>query len=275
MPWPDENLCVRGVDWSWFQNDGSDLHRPFDVDAFCIAHPDIELAIIRAVWPNGVTDPHYVHYFDGFTRNGKRVAAYLWPNPQKTIPAMFADWKRALGDRVPKLLAYDYEEATTFIGKTSSQLTVLMRSVWEAAPQNFPSQVHMNYSRGSWLNARIIQGTWINDMRWWLAHYIYPKPDVALQAKSFAEIDALLPIGNSFTPYRGNMILQEQVIGWQISSKGQIVPNGTSDMDYLLKSFVASVYGVEVPPPSPSLTLEQRVDILDREAALRGWNLAP
>ena len=277
MPWPILTLSGKAVDWSWYQNDGIDpYYRPFDVDAFCSAHPYIEFAIIRAVWPNGTTDQHYAHYYDGFYKNGVRVAAYLWPNPQKTIPAMIADWKRALGDRIPKLLVYDYEEATTFIGKTASQLTSLMTSVWGAVPLAFPDQVHINYSRGSWLNARIIQGSWINEIRWWLAHYIYPKPDVALQAKSFAELDALLPIGNNFTPYRGTLITEANVIGWQFSSKGALVPRGSSDMDYFLRSFLDPIYqDAPPPPPPPPQTLEQRVGVLEREAISRGWNLAP
>jgi len=253
MPWPDESVCERWVDWSWYQNDATLLHRPFDVDAFCAAHPDVQGAIIRAIWPDGTPDKHYAHYYDGFERNGKKVMAYLWPNPQKAVPLMVADWKRALADRIPKAIGYDYEEASTFAPATNGQLTSVMRASWEAAHLAFPGVVHLNYSRGSWLDARIIAGEWIHDMLWWLAHYIWPVPDVQQTATSFEQMDALLPIGNDFTPSRGKLVKLkvERVVAWQFTSRLMIVPKGTSDGDYLLRSFVGQVFGGAPPPPPP------------------------
>ena len=260
MPWPDETLCERWVDWSYYQNDGSLLHRPFDVDAFCAAHPDIQGAIIRAVWPEGTTDQHYAHYYDGFTRNGLKVAAYLWPNPQKLVPQVVEDWRRGLGDRVPKLIGYDYEEASTFVGASNSLVTSTLRASWEAGQAVFPGAVHINYSRGSWLDARVTGGDWLNTMRWWLAHYVYPVPDLAQTATSFEQIDARLPIDNGFTPSRGKYIRVENVVMWQFTSRLTIVPKGTSDGDYMLTSFSREVFGgAPPPPPEPKLPIEIRV----------------
>jgi hypothetical protein len=275
MTWPLADQSERWVDWSWYQNDGTLFHRPFDVDAFCAAHPYVEGAVIRAVWPDGTPDKHYPHYYDGFERNGKKLAAYLWPNPRKTIATMVDDWKRGLGDRVPKLLGYDYEEASTFVGKTNQELTSLMRASWEAAHQHFPAQSHVNYSRGSWLVSRIVAGDWIHVMKWWMAHYIYPDQVLPLLAAHWSEVDAMLPISNTFTPGRGPVRV-ENVVAWQFSSGGKIVPNGTSDMDYFLKTYVALVYGQPMPPPPPPpasdlpLFLRQRAGQLDGVAtALR------
>ena len=262
MPWPDESLCERWIDWSWYQNHGGLTNRPFDVDAFCAAHPDIQGIIIRACWPDGRVDQHYAHYYDGFARNGLKVAAYLWPNPQQTIATVTSNWRRAIGDRVPRLIGYDYEEAYTFVGAPNSLVTSCLRASWEAAQLTFPGSVPLNYSRGSWLDARITGGTWMNDMRWWLAHYIYPRPDVAQTATSFEEIDARLPIDNGFTPARGRIITVDRVVAWQFTSRLMIVPNGTSDGHYLLKSSVREVYSVSpAPPPPEKIPVELRVPI--------------
>ena len=252
MPWLAVSFSERWVDWSYWQNDGSLLHRPFDVDAFCQAHPYVEGAILRAVWPNGNTDQHYAHYFDGFTQAGKKVAAYVWPNPQKSVPAQVDDWKRGLGDRVPKLIGQDYEDAATFVGATPTQLTSLMRACWEAAHAHFPQSAHINYSRGSWLSAKIIAGEWIHAIKWWMAHYISTHETQYIAAKHWTEIDVKLPISNNFTPGRGPVRV-ENVIGWQFSSSGQIVPKGTSDMDYMLRDFIGAIYGGIGPPPPPAI----------------------
>lgn len=257
MPWPELQECERWVDWSWYQNHGLlalPPRKPFDVDAFLDAHPYIEGAIIRAVWPNGSPDQHYAHYHDGFLRNGRRVAAYLWPNPRKSVAGQVEDWKRALGDRVPKLIGFDYEESSTFQGISNQQLTTLMRTIADGFDGWFPDQQTMQkYSRGSWLDERIIPGPWMGELFWWFAHWIFPQPDVRRQARSFAEIDSLLPIDNGFTPFRGRTtgIPPEMVVAWQFSSRLEIVPNGTSDGDYLLKSFTRQVYDGPAPPPDP------------------------
>jgi hypothetical protein len=66
-------------------------------------------------------------------------------------------------------------------------------------------------------------------------------------------MDALLPIGNDFTPSRGKIVKLkvERVVAWQFTSRLMIVPNGTSDGDYLLRSFVQQVFGGSPPPPPP------------------------
>src|SRR3989304_6283702 len=156
MPWPSLDQNERWVDWSWYQKEVSE--QPFDVDVFCRNHPEVEGAIVRAVWPDGSVDQKFAHYYDGFQRNGKKVAAYLWPNPQKTIANMVKDWNTALSGRLPKLLAYDWEEASTFLGKSNAQLTSLMQSLWAALPGFYGEQTHIFYSRGSWLDFRITAG---------------------------------------------------------------------------------------------------------------------
>jgi len=92
MAWPELSKTIKAVDISWYQHDGTDQRRPFDVDLFCEKHPDVELALIRACWPSGKPDAHYPHYFDGFQRNGVKVAAYLWPNPIRPISQVTDNW---------------------------------------------------------------------------------------------------------------------------------------------------------------------------------------
>jgi len=258
MPWPMLIKCEKGTDWSYWQNDATLLHRPFDVDEFCDNHPSVRMAVVRAVDSKCAPDRHFGHYYDGFLRRGLDVAAYVWPNPTKAIAWVMEQWKRGLGDRVPKLLAQDHEETETFAGKTKAQRTDCLEETWEAAHVSFPDTTHIGYSRGNWLKDWIIVADWFHKIKWWIAHYIYPEPGVAKQASSFAVVDAMLPISNNFTPARGP-ILVENVIGWQFSDKGLLVPRGTLDMDYFLKSFVGPIYGEPVPVPSPKVPITIQV----------------
>lgn len=266
MPWPAANLSERWVDWSWYNNRGRwtlPPYKPFDVDAFCAAHPEVHGAVIRAVWPNGSKDKHYDYYFDGFTRNDKRVAAYCWPNPQKAVYLVMEDWKRALGERMPKIIGQDYEEASTFVGKSKAQITTTMQQTVAAARIEFTQSETLVYARGSWLDQWIMPGDWLYDISFWLAHWIYPPPDYRDAAAHWSEVETVLPISNNFTPSRGRIVKipVENVKGWQFSSSGEIVPRGRSDMDFFLKSYIEPIYdGAEPPePPAEKLAIELRV----------------
>jgi hypothetical protein len=257
MAWPELSRCERFVDWSWFQNKGWPLHQPFDVDAFCRDHPEVDGAVLRFCWPSGAKDEHYDHYFDGFQRNGKKVLGYGWPNPTKSVTSVMNDWMRALGSRIPPALFSDWEETGTFNGKTKAQITEHLRVMHLEARQAFPDQAHGMYSRAAWLDAHIIVADWFHEIRWWLAHWPFPPPDFNDQASTFAELDAMLPIDNGFTPFRGSAvkIRQENVVGWQASSRLAIVPNGRSDGGYFLKSYLLPLFQdddddtIPLPPP--------------------------
>lgn len=262
MPWPTLNECERWVDWSWYQKDL--LNRPFDVDSFLELHSEVEGAFIRAIWPGGAKDSKYGHYYDGFKKNGRKVAAYLWANPNKSFSRVMDDWEAALGDRVPPLLGRDWEEQSGYSGKSDQFVTDNMKGTIEAAEMRFPNAVWIDYSRAGWLDSRIIHGSWMDKLIYWMAHWLYPPPGFNRQAEAFSEVDALLPISNNFTPWRGRNhgITIAQVKGWQISSRGKIVPRSTSDMDYFLKSFLDPIYGDGngQPPTQPDpIPVEVRV----------------
>jgi hypothetical protein len=202
-------------------------------------------------------DKHYAHYYDGFTRNGKKVMGYGWGNGQKSVAAVMEDWKRALGERIPVVIFKDWEEASVFQGLTPSRMTDLIRATEDAAMLNFDVG-HGNYSRANWLDNRVVAGDWIHELLWWLAHWIYP-PSLGRQARAFVELDLCLPIDNSFTPYRGSIVKlkESKVGGWQASSRLQIVPRGTSDGGYFLKTFLDKYFGGG-PPPGPGPEEELR-----------------
>lgn len=260
MPWPTIAESIKAIDISYYQNNGGLTRQPFDVDAFVAANPDVGLVIIRALWPGGSPDPHYPHYFDGFTRNGVRVAAYLWPaDPSK--------WLAALGDRVPKLIGSDHEDWSGNSDMTPAQLTAELHRTQDNLRLSFPAATVLAktpYSRGSWLDANIQPSTRVNEYDWWLAHYPYP-PYLGgtRQATSFAELDSMLPIDNGFTPYRGRVhnITPDKVKGWQASSRGQLPGiKGAVDLGYWLRSFVAGVYD-EPEQPTPPPTDRPKVEV--------------
>jgi hypothetical protein len=189
MPWPAADQNEQWVDWSWFNNHGWRAlppYKPFDVDKFCALHPECEGAVLRFVWPSGKPDQHYAHYYDGFTRNGKKVAGYGWAHPFKPVADVMESWKVALGERVPKLIGTDYEDVTDW-NPTKAQWTSTLQSTWEAQQLTFPNAAHMSYSRASWLDLHIIPGDWFHDILWWLAHWIFP-PSLNRQARHWNEI---------------------------------------------------------------------------------------
>ena len=254
MSWPKESDSYKFVDWSYFQNLGWPLHKPFDVAKFCELHPEVDGAVIRFVWPSGKKDQHYEHYFDGFTEAGKMVAGYGWTDPGKSPAQNMDSWHSALGSsRVPALIGCDYEGVTGW-NYSKAQWSTAMRNTWDAQRSEFNESGHISYARGGWLDQFIEAGDWFDEIDWWLAHWIYPPPGFNRQASHWSEIDPLLPIGNNFTPYRGRVvqIQEERVKGWQISSRGDIVPRGFSDMDYFLKSFIDPIFEQPDPPgPGP------------------------
>lgn len=251
MSWPKLSDCIRYVDLSYFQNQGWPLHKPFDVDVFCAENPEVELAIVRFIWPGGAPDRHYAHYHDGFQRNGVWTAGYGWGNPTKTVTAVMEDWRAALGDRVPPLVARDWEEASTFTGVSDRAVTDHMKAMVQACPVAFPSvEAWLDYSRGRWIDDRVLAGPWFQDLDWWLAHWIYP-PNLGRQAYGFAETDPLLPVGNDFTPYRGQHVAQKAVKAWQISSWGKLNPFPRIDFGYALRSYVEPVFTGQAPEPDP------------------------
>jgi len=245
MAWPELSKTIKAVDVSWYQHDGTDQRRPFDVDLFCEKHPDVELALIRACWPSGKPDAHYPHYFDGFMRNDVKVAAYLWPNPIRPISEVADNWKRALGDRVPDLLELDLEltfyQSDTIITANAKESIERLRILW-------PDPAVIPYTRATWWDQHITDPDWFRDMRFHLAHYPYITYDQRAGkwrvAYSFGEVTSKLPIDNGFTPFRGAAIRQEQVVAWQFTDKGRLAPvRGAIDLDFYSRPWVESVYG--------------------------------
>lgn len=255
MSWPTLEESVRTVDISWWQNSGWPLRNPFDVDQFCELNPDVELAILRLNWPGGPKDSHYDHYYEGFVRNGRKVAAYVWPD---TIER----WKLWFGDRVPKMICSDHETHSGNQGQTRDFYTSELHRTQENLRLAFPSATVLArspYSRGNWLDEHILPSERVNNYRWWLAHYPYP-PHLGgnRQVRSFAELDPILPIDNDFTPYRGrnHNIPPENVVGWQASDRAELPgTHGRIDIGYWRRAHIAVIYDEELddPPTEPEL----------------------
>jgi hypothetical protein len=262
MSWPKE--CKRFVDWSFFQSKNY-LGQAIDVDQFCKDHPEVDGAVLRFVWPSGYKDQKYDHYYDGFTNNGKMVMGYGWPNPKKSVANVIDDWEAALGKRVPKAMFGDWEEVSTFDGKSPAQLTDHMRALHVEKSSRFPTVIHGEYSRAAWLDKHIIGNAFTRALNWWLAHWIYPPPDFRDEASSFSELDALLPIDNNFTPWRGKVILipVESVVGWQASHVLDILPRGKSDGGYFTNAFLDLVFngGTTEPEPEPEPTEKAEIEV--------------
>ncbi len=272
MPWPTLEESYRITDWSYFQMTNSITRRPYDIDKFCEENPHVDGAVVRFCWPSGVKDPKYDHYYDGFTRNGKIVMGYGWPNVYHSVARVLDDWERAMGDRVPKVIFGDWEEASSITGATPARITNHLKALNDGKHQRFPSVVHGEYGRGGWLDNNMIWDDSMRQLNWWIAHWIWGAPDFNRQAHSFAEMDAWLPIGNSFTPNRGRVarILVESVKGWQATSRLKYLSRGNLDGGYFTREFIDPIYngGTEPQPPTKKAIVEVTAEVVQGEAEI-------
>jgi hypothetical protein len=252
MPFPGTSELVRALDISWYQGVAGLLRRPIDMTEFCRLNPDIDLFVIHANWNNGNPDGYFDDYYDALTDLGKRVGAYVWPNVTKSVSATVNDWKRALGDRQPRLLGLDLERTKENSGATPKQINANFAACLEALNTWWPESERLPYSRGNLIDAWLDGGDWMHEVKWWLAHYISP-PHLGRKAVSFEEIEGILPIDNNFTPYRSRLLGVEEVAGWQFSDTVKLPGyKGSLDADLFLADFVHSVYDDEDPPAPPA-----------------------
>ncbi len=257
MTWPSRDQVVDGTDWSWYQQNAGGT--PIDVSAFCAQNPNVELFILRAVWPSGVADPLYSVYYDMLIDEGKDVAAYLWPNPIRTMDEMRGNWWTALGSgaRVPKVIMGDFE--LTFF-QSDEILTDNAEESFEAWEEDYPESEVIGYTRGNWWETHI-KRTIERGRNFIVAHY----PKFLLDGewrfcRTHADLDRFLPIGNSFTPYIGRMEL-DQVIGFQFSAKGRLDPYlKDMDLDSINKVWKDGVYDSGADPdPDPDPDIPEAI----------------
>lgn len=262
MAWPRLDKSRRTIDWSWFNAKGWLIRKPLDVEEYLARHA-VEVAVLRFCWPSGAPDPYYPIYFDAFQAAGIPVMGYGWPNGKVSLLQTMENWKRALGDRVPEVLWSDWEEADVLDHLNQAALGDWIYRHNEQVDLTF-SSIHGNYSRAYWLDEQVgRKSAWLDALLWWLAHWIWP-PYLGRQAQSFVELDALLPIDNNFTPFRGNIVKlpEARVVGWQATSK----LDGHGDGGYFKRSFIDPIFNGEEPPPPPvpiSVDLSYPVGALD------------
>jgi hypothetical protein len=270
MSWPSLSESCRAVDWSIFNWEYRPwpIKKPKDVQKFLADHPKIEVAILRFGWPDGSPDPYYPTYFDEFTDAGVKVMSYGWPNKHKSPSAVMEDWKRALGDRVPRVLWSDWEDAYVLSELSQFQMQDLMRKHYLSVANHFPDQAQGFYGRGGWLDEHVgSPPEWFYEIDWWVAHWPFPPPDFKNQATSFAELDAMLPIDNNFTPYRGKVVKipVNKVKGWQATSD----LDGHGDAGYFLRSYIDQKFDGAEPEPAPIEKPEIEVRVVKGEATIK------
>ena len=265
MAWPEPRKLVKAIDISWYQNKGPDYdYAPFPLEDMLDAHQEIELVVVRANWPRGGADAYFTRYYDIAEQKGRKVAAYLWPNPFKTQAQTEEDWKTALDGREPKLLALDFE----MWKDTKDALTRMARRSLDSLTSKFDFATPLSYTGAWWWDANLYHG-WEHEYKWWIAFYPVPN-HLKRQLQTFAEFDAMLPIHNEFTPYVGKYIPAENVVAWQFSAKGQFLHATTDiDMDSFKKEFIDQVYGQENSDDLAAILFAGLNQIIDIASALK------
>jgi GH25 family lysozyme M1 (1,4-beta-N-acetylmuramidase) len=259
VSWPDRDFLVRGVDWSWYQQNSNGSY--IDVGQFVAQNPAVEVFILRACWPNGVQDAAYPYYYDELTARGKKVAAYLWPNP--TRPEQPASWQFAIGDRVPKLIMLDFE--LTYY-QTDAVLTANAEESFAHASALFDTHV-IGYTASYWWETHI-KTDLEKSHQFILAHYPYfLQGGVWKEMENFEVLEKQLPIDNNFTPRMGARFTHDNVIGWQFSSKGRLPSyNNNMDLDSLKRAWVSLVFEDIPVPPTPLPPATETITILKSTA---------
>lgn len=248
MTWKAEDN-VRGWDL-WKGNDPS-ATTALDLQAALAQNPLLEYVITRFAGGSSGADLSGPRNYDAILAAQRHPAPYLVINPVKPMDAMFELWKTVIGARRPKVFWWDCELDG---GLSAPKITTYTREVLRLAQIEWSFAIHGIYTGGWWWNDHIVHG-WEHVFPLWAGQYPWEKMLTATtgeQYHAFAPLEAKLPIGNSFTPAppKGWKEAGVQPVVWQFSEEGRQpgVP-GRVDLNFVDRSWFASVYGEEPPIP--------------------------
>lgn len=208
------------------------------------------------------TDPNFAEFWDQAGAMGFKRTGYLVTAPKDSSQTRFISasahldlFYKAIGDRVPDMPWVVDAELTR--GATKAYITdlhYLIISNLYAEKERYP----IVYSRQTWWDYNVNANSLWAKCPLWAARYT----------------DA--PLTSPWSD--GNYIFRDwnEWAIWQYSSHGDGPKHGTTSLNVDLDHFngdeaaLAAFCGT-----APPLTDKQKLDILWREAALRGWNLTP
>lgn len=227
--------------------------------------PKVVFAGIRATISWGYQDKWLPHNWHEAKRHGILRTAYHVVYPAETALAQMDNLFRALGSDLGDLpitldLELDHGQSRRVITTTVLRCAkiILERS----------GRLPILYSRAQWVNDHL----YVQDLQgyeWWLAQYLAPPQHER--------------------EHPGPPALPRGVSTWLIHQTGDRLPafgvSGSKSLDYdrwngseeeviaFAKSQVGAQSNCAPTIPSPSLSIEQRLDRLEREAQRHGWHL--
>lgn len=263
MSWPALEFNVKGIDASIYQNLLRNTSEPeagrIDWYELATQNPEIKVGIVRATGSSSGIDPDFQYNFDEGSEAGFDMGVYLNMSPTRSIDWLMKNWwKPAIGDRNPKLIVFDTESRH---GKSKAVCTTHIQDGLGALTTEWPEAEIWDYTGAWWWNPNVEHG-WEANVRFWLGHYphfVQESDGSWRQAYHFSEVDGILPIHNNFTPRLPFGVGIHQVMAFQFSEKGILVPITQApkltprvDLNYILLTAYNRIWGDgEGPVPEP------------------------
>lgn len=275
-----ENPMVMGIDVSRWQQ---------KVDWQLLKSKGVEFAIIKATQGDYLTDPMLKNHFKNARDAGMLVGAYHWCDPMSKDDLQAKYFLQAIKDLDLCFIVADVEQHWTDWSEwrnkkitkiiPSQRVSDNAKKVLEYWSGKVKAQIIV-YTRATFIDYYAAQASaWLPKYPLWLAHYTHTiKKDSSKAAYTWEKFSLEVPRGGDPKLPRNC----SKWVFWQFTGGKYILPGVDSSIDLnLFNGDLAALYkfaGKKLPvsevqeteEPAP-LTLEERIDRLERIAREKGW----
>ena len=269
MSWGTLDQSVKIIDVSHWQGE-------IDWPEFRRLNPDVKQVILRVAGGWGI-DNVFRECYQGALAVGYKPGIYINNNPAKTLEYMRDNWWLPLLDGLPDptLVVLDAETNgwRDKNGKWHDRypravVTDQLKAIYDWMGEQWPDARRWIYSGHWWGENVLVRQPWMYDVPFWTPHYIYYVNDDGRwrMAYSYEEHDPHLPEERSWIPRLPVGIDEVQIVAWQISDKGIVLPisdgpNNTPrvDLNYVTVEEYERIWGKQdpvEPPVEPPVVVE-------------------
>lgn len=278
-----DNSLVLGIDVSRWQQ---------RVDWALLKKSGVEFAIIKATQGDYLADPMLKNHFKSAKDAGMLVGAYHWCDPMSKDDSQAKYFLKAIKDLDLAFVVADVEQHWTdwneWRGKNITKIIPPQRvsdnakHVVEYWKDKVTAPIII-YTRATFIDYYAAPASaWLPKYPLWLAHYTHTvKRDSAKAPYTWEKFAGEIPLtGSPKLPRNCN-----RWVMWQFTGGKYILPGVDTSIDLnLFNGTLSALYqfaGVKLPAnevpqaqaEQPILTLEQRIDRLEKAASTHGWKL--